>query len=140
MEWPSLFKMASDNSDEIRHEIKRMLQGSLQMLSCGNLREDEQHYVQFQLDRMEHVLLLYLLANLGVDDLGVQQSGYRMLTGILKSRGICVPQWHILESLRMGGCNSSVFKTQNYQQKKIQGPFGILIETISSSGDFMKSI
>ena len=68
MEWPSLFKMASDNSDEIRHEIKRMLQGSLQMLSCGNLREDEQHYVEFQLDRIEHILLLCLLANLWVDD------------------------------------------------------------------------
>ena len=68
MEWPSLFKMASNNSDEIRHEIKRMLQGSLQMLSCGNLREDEEHYVKFQLDRIEHILLLCLLANLGVDD------------------------------------------------------------------------
>ena len=33
-----------------------------------------------------------------------QQSGYRMLTGILKSRGICVPQRHILESL-IGGLN-----------------------------------
>ena len=71
-----------------------------------------------------------------------QQSGYRILTGILRSRGICVPQRHILESLRRVDLegNSSVFKTQNYQQKKIQGPFGILIETISSSGDFMKSI
>ena len=60
--------MVSDNLDEIRHEIKRMLQESLQMLSCGNLREDEQHYVQFQIDRIEHILLLCLLANLGVDD------------------------------------------------------------------------
>ena len=38
------------------------------MLSCRNLREDEQHYVQFQLDRIEHILSLSLLANLGVDD------------------------------------------------------------------------
>ena len=193
-------KKSSDNSDEIRHE-----QGSLQMLSCKNLREDEQHYVQFQLDRIENfslILSLCLLANLGVDDrvlsyiseakyvlsemvsrqqsvngfqsekvfegdrgrpqyniskeqlsyftgfgfkalqvatmLGVsestiqrrflefnlstrcytnvsdeqldqivssikddfQQRGYRMLTEILMSRGICVPQRRILESLR----------------------------------------
>ena len=60
--------LAASNSDEIRHEIKRILQGSLQMLSCGNLREDEQHYVEFQLDRIEHILLLCLLANLWVDD------------------------------------------------------------------------
>ena len=60
--------MASDNSDEIRHEIKRMLQGSLQMLSCGNVQEDEQHYIKFQLDRIENILLLCLLANWGVDD------------------------------------------------------------------------
>ena len=38
------------------------------MLSCKNLREDEQHYVQFQLDRIENILSLCLLANLGVDD------------------------------------------------------------------------
>ena len=178
-----------------------MLQGSLQMLSCGNLREDELLYVQFRLDRIEHILSLCLLANIRVDDrvlsnifeakceilemitrqqqavnkkvfdgdrgrpqynisekqlsyfigfgfrapeiatvLGVsestirrpfrefnlstrcytdvsdeqldvivssikddfKQSGYRMLagTGILKSRGICVPQRRVLESLR----------------------------------------
>ena len=44
-----------------------MLQGSLQMLSCGNLREDELRYVQFRLDRVEHISLC-LLANMGVDD------------------------------------------------------------------------
>ena len=60
--------MASDNSDEIINEIKRMLQGSLQMLSCGNLREDELCYVQFRLDRIEHILSLCLLANIRVDD------------------------------------------------------------------------
>ena len=203
MEWPSPSKMVSNNSDEIINEIKRMLQGSLQMLSCGNLREDELSYVQFRLDRVEHILSLRLLANIGVDNrvlsniseakcvllemisrqqqvvngfqsekvlegdrgrpqyniseeqllyfigfgfkapqiatmLGVsesiirrrfcefnlstrcytdisdeqldvivssikddfQQSGYRMLTRILKSRGICVPQRRVLESVR----------------------------------------
>ena len=55
MESLSPSKMASNNSDEIINEIKRMLQGSLQMLSCGNLREDERRYVQFRLDRVEPV-------------------------------------------------------------------------------------
>ena len=45
-----------------------MLQGSLEMLSFGNLREDELRHVQFRLDRVEHVLSLCLLANMGVDD------------------------------------------------------------------------
>ena len=38
------------------------------MLSCGNLRENELRYVQFRLDRVEHILSLCLLANMGVDD------------------------------------------------------------------------
>ena len=68
MEWPSPSKMTSNNSDEIINEIKRMLQGSLEMISCGNLREDELRYVQFRLDRVKHILSLCLLANMGVDD------------------------------------------------------------------------
>ena len=86
MEWPSLFKMASDNSDEIRHEIKRMLQGSLQMLSFKNLRQDEQHYVQFQLDRIENILSICLLANLEVYD--------RVLSYISEAKySMCFQKW-----------------------------------------------
>ena len=207
-----------------------MLQGSLQMLSCGNLREDELRYVQFRLDTVEHILSLCLLANMGVDDrvlstiseakcvllemisrqeqavngfqsekvfegdrgrpqyniseeqlsyfigfgfkapqivtmLGVsestirrrfrefnlstrcytdvsdeqldvivssikddfQQSGYRMLTGILKSRGICVPQRRVLESVRrvdMEGVilRSLKLRTINGRKYKVSGP------------------
>ncbi len=47
--------MVAYYSNEIRHEISRMLQGSLQMLSCGNLREDEQRYVQERVLRVEHI-------------------------------------------------------------------------------------
>ena len=55
-----------------------MLQGSLRMLSCGNLREHELRYVQFRLDRVEHILSLCLLANMGVDN--------RVLSNISKAK------------------------------------------------------
>ena len=56
-----------------------------------------------------------------------QQSGYRMLTGILKSRGICVPQRHILESLRRVDLEGVILrslklKTISRRKCKVSGP------------------
>ena len=55
-----------------------------------------------------------------------QQSGYRMLTGILKSRGICVPQRRILESLRrvdLDGVILRSLKLRTINRRKYRGPF-----------------
>ena len=54
-------------AEGIREEINRILQGALQMIATGNLRSDEQEYVQFQLGRVERILSLCMQANVDVD-------------------------------------------------------------------------
>ena len=56
-----------------------------------------------------------------------QQSGYRMLTGILKAKGICVPQRRILESLRRVDLEGVILRSLKlrtiYRRKyKVSGP------------------
>ena len=56
-----------------------------------------------------------------------QQSGYRMLTGILKSRGICVPQRRVLESVRRVDLEGVILRslklrTINGRKYKVLGP------------------
>ena len=56
------------------------------MLSFKNLRQDEQHYVQFQLDRIENILSICLLANLEVYD--------RVLSYISEAKySMCFQKW-----------------------------------------------